>query len=37
CDKHDEANSRLSQIDQLIEVYKMDLKQIKEITSDMGL
>ncbi|MEF1299824.1 chromosome partitioning protein ParA, partial [Vibrio parahaemolyticus] len=27
----------LSQIDQLIEVYKMDLKQIKEITSDMGL
>lgn len=37
CDKHDEANSRLSQVDQLIEVYKMDLKQIKEITEDMGL
>ncbi|MGR5522432.1 chromosome partitioning protein ParA [Vibrio sp. PNB22_4_2] len=37
CDKHDEANSRLSQIDQLIEVYKMDLKQIKEITEGMGL
>ncbi|GLR04080.1 hypothetical protein GCM10007906_16670 [Vibrio hyugaensis] len=37
CDKHDEANSRLSQIDQLIEVHKMDLKQIKEITEDMGL
>ncbi|AXB31632.1 chromosome partitioning protein ParA [Vibrio campbellii] len=37
CDKHDEANSRLSQVDQLMEVNKMDLKQIKEITEDMGL
>jgi DNA repair exonuclease SbcCD ATPase subunit len=37
CDKHDEANSRLSQVDQLIEVNKMDLKQIKDITADMGL
>lgn len=37
CDKHDEANSRLSQVDQLIEVHKMDLKQIKEITEDIGL
>ncbi|NOI71581.1 chromosome partitioning protein ParA [Vibrio owensii] len=37
CDKHDEANSRLSQVDQLIEVHKMDLKQIKEITEGMGL
>ncbi len=37
CDKHDEANSRLSQVDQLIEVHKMDLKQIKEITEEMGL
>ena len=37
CDKHDEANSRLSQVDQLIEVNKMDLKQIKEITEHMGL
>ncbi|OHY95631.1 chromosome partitioning protein ParA [Vibrio rotiferianus] len=37
CDKHDEANSRLSQVDQLIEVNKMDLKQIKDITEDMGL
>ncbi|OPH49843.1 chromosome partitioning protein ParA [Vibrio campbellii] len=37
CDKHDEANSRLSQVDQLIEINKMDLKQIKEITEDMGL
>ncbi|MCS0000068.1 chromosome partitioning protein ParA, partial [Vibrio alginolyticus] len=37
CDKHDEANSRLSQVDQMIEVYKMDLKQIKAITEDIGL
>ncbi|MDK9779087.1 MULTISPECIES: hypothetical protein [Vibrio] len=37
CDKYDEANSRLSQVDQLIEVNKMDLKQIKDITEDMGL
>ncbi|PFG56248.1 hypothetical protein ATG66_2574 [Vibrio sp. ES.051] len=37
CDKHDEANSRLSQIDQMIEVYKLDLKQIKALTEDMGL
>ncbi|MHA2772072.1 chromosome partitioning protein ParA [Vibrio harveyi] len=37
CDRHDEANSRLSQVDQLIEVHKMDLKQIKDITAEMGL
>lgn len=37
CNKHDEATSRLSQIDQLIEVHKMDLKQIKEMSEDMGL
>lgn len=37
CDNQDEANSRLSQVDQLIEVYKMDLKQIKSITQEMGL
>ncbi|EGQ7991260.1 chromosome partitioning protein ParA [Vibrio vulnificus] len=37
CDKQDEASSRLSQIDQLIEVYKMDLKQIRTITQDLGL
>ncbi|MDV6251185.1 chromosome partitioning protein ParA [Vibrio sp. EA2] len=37
CNKHDEATSRLSQVDQLIEVHKMDLKQIKEISEDMGL
>ncbi|KYN81054.1 chromosome partitioning protein ParA [Vibrio cidicii] len=37
CDNQDEASSRLSQVDQLIEVYKMDLKQIKSITQEMGL
>ena len=37
CDKHDDAYSRLSQVDQMIEVYKMDLKQIKAITEDIGL
>ncbi len=37
CNRHDEATSRLSQVDQLIEVYKMDLKQIKEMSEDMGL
>ncbi|NMS48391.1 chromosome partitioning protein ParA, partial [Vibrio parahaemolyticus] len=25
------------QVDQMIEVYKMDLKQIKAITEDIGL
>ncbi|MGP8305141.1 chromosome partitioning protein ParA [Vibrio sp. YIC-376] len=37
CSKHDEATSRLSQVEQLIEVYTMDLKQIKEMGEDMGL
>ncbi len=37
CSKHDEATSRLSQVDQLIEVYKMDLKQIKEMSEGMGM
>ncbi len=37
CSKHDEANSRLSQVDQLIEVYKMDLRQIKEMSEGIGL
>jgi predicted RNase H-like nuclease (RuvC/YqgF family) len=37
CSKHDEATSRLSQVDQLIEVNKLDLKQIKEMSEDMGL
>ena len=37
CNKHDAATSRLSQVEQLIEVNKMDLKQIKEMSEDMGL
>ncbi len=37
CNKHDEATARLSQIDQLIEVYKMDLKQIKDMSEGVGL
>lgn len=37
CDKQDEASSRLSQIDQLTEVYKMDLKQIQSIIQELGL
>ncbi|MCA0935938.1 chromosome partitioning protein ParA [Vibrio alginolyticus] len=37
CSKHDDATSRLSQVDQLIEVYKMDLKQIKEMSEGMGM
>lgn len=37
CNKHDQATSRLSQVEQLIEVYTMDLKQIKEMGEDMGL
>ncbi len=37
CDRQDEANARLSQVDQMIEVHKMDLKQIKEITDQLGV
>ncbi|RQW63607.1 chromosome partitioning protein ParA [Vibrio viridaestus] len=37
CDKQDEANSRISQVDQLIRVHQMDLKQIKALTNDLGL
>lgn len=37
CDKHDAANSRLSQIDQMIEVHKLDLREIQQIAGDMGL
>ncbi|WP_232733461.1 chromosome partitioning protein ParA [Vibrio sp. HA2012] len=37
CDKHDEANSRLSQIDQMIEVHKLDLRQIQQIAGEIGL
>lgn len=37
CDKHDAANSRLSDIRQMIAVHRMDLKQIKALIEDMGL
>lgn len=37
CDKHDAANSRLSDIRQMIAVHQMDLKQIKSLIEDMGL
>ncbi|WED23214.1 chromosome partitioning protein ParA [Vibrio sp. JC009] len=37
CDKQDETNSRLSQIDQMIEVHKMDLREIQQIADSVGL
>ncbi|PMH44922.1 chromosome partitioning protein ParA [Vibrio sp. 10N.286.49.B3] len=37
CDKQDEANSRLSQIEQLISIHLMDLKQIKRLTDELGI
>lgn len=37
CDKQDEANSRLSQINQMITVYKMDLEQMKALSEQLGL
>ncbi|MGO1297634.1 MAG: chromosome partitioning protein ParA [Vibrio sp.] len=37
CDKQDEAKSRLSQLDQMIHVHRMDLKQIQALTSEIGL
>ncbi|PWI34121.1 chromosome partitioning protein ParA [Vibrio albus] len=37
CDKHDEANSRISQIDQMIEVHRLDLREIQQIASEIGL
>lgn len=37
CDKQDEVNSRLSQINQMIEVHKLDLRQIKALTDEIGL
>lgn len=37
CDKQDEANSRLSQINQMIKVHQMDLKQMKELSEQLGL
>lgn len=37
CDKQDEANSRLSQINQMIKVHQMDLQQMKELAEQLGL
>lgn len=37
CEKQDNANSRLSDVRQMIEVHTMDLKQIKMLTEEMGL
>jgi len=37
CDKQDEANSRISQIDQMIRVHQLDLKQIKTLSEEAGL
>ncbi|MGL6028028.1 MAG: chromosome partitioning protein ParA, partial [Vibrio sp.] len=37
CDKQDEANSRISQINQLIRVLQLDLEQIKSLSSEIGL
>ena len=35
-DKQDEANSRLSHVNQMIRVHQMDLKQIKALASELG-
>ncbi|MGC9493913.1 chromosome partitioning protein ParA [Vibrio genomosp. F10] len=37
CDKQDEANSRLSQVEQMLQVHRMDLEQIKALSDDLGL
>lgn len=37
CDKQDELSSRLSQVNQMIKVYQMDLKQMKELAQELGL
>jgi len=37
CDQQDATNSRLSQINQLINVHNMDLKEIKALTQNLGL
>jgi len=37
CDKQDEANSRINQIDQMIRVHQMDLEQIKLLSEEIGL
>ncbi|MGL6257696.1 chromosome partitioning protein ParA [Vibrio sp. WXL210] len=37
CSKQDEANNRLSQINQLIQVHRMDLKEIEAIAKEIGV
>ena len=37
CDKQDQANSRLSQVDQEIQLHRSDLKQIQSLTDNLGL
>ncbi|OIQ26483.1 chromosome partitioning protein ParA [uncultured Vibrio sp.] len=37
CDKQDEANSRLSQVNQMLQVHRMDLKQIEALSDELGL
>ncbi len=37
CDKQDEANSRMSQVEQMIQVHQMDLKQIQALSEELGL
>ncbi|MDP5254953.1 MULTISPECIES: chromosome partitioning protein ParA [unclassified Vibrio] len=37
CDKQDQATSRLSQVNQMISVHKMDLQDIKIMTEKLGL
>lgn len=37
CDKQDEASSRLSQVEQMIRVHQLDLKQIDALSEELGL
>ncbi len=37
CDRQDEAQSRLTHIDQMIQVHLLDLKQIEQLAEDIGM
>ncbi|WP_117235386.1 chromosome partitioning protein ParA [Vibrio maerlii] len=37
CDKQDEAQSRITHIDQMIQVHLLDLKQIEQLAEDIGM
>ncbi|MDR9827919.1 chromosome partitioning protein ParA [Vibrio sp. FNV 38] len=37
CDKQDELNSQLSQVNQMIQVHRMDLEEIEAIAKDIGV